>query len=75
MIEITDTGLGIPPDTLATIFEKFVQGRTRKVKNKGTGLGLAFCRKVMDAHGGYIWAESVLEQGSTFIVLLPMREN
>jgi PAS domain S-box-containing protein len=74
-IEITDTGMGIPPDTLATIFEKFVQGRTRNVKNKGTGLGLAFCRKVMDAHGGYIWAESVLEQGSTFIVLLPLREN
>lgn len=74
-IEISDTGMGIPPDTLAVIFEKFVQGRTRKVKNKGTGLGLAFCRKVMDAHGGYIWAESIMDKGSTFIVLFPLREN
>lgn len=75
-IEITDTGMGIPPDALATIFEKFVQGRARgKAKNKGTGLGLAFCRKVMDAHGGYIWAESVLKKGSTFIVLLPLEED
>lgn len=75
-IEISDTGIGIPPDTLGTIFEKFVQGRTRGgAKNKGTGLGLAFCRKVMDAHGGYIWAESVLEKGSTFIVLVPLQEN
>ncbi len=75
-IEITDTGMGIPPETLGSIFEKFVQGRSRGgAKNKGTGLGLAFCRKVMDAHGGYVWAESVLEKGSTFIVLLPLREN
>lgn len=74
-IEISDTGMGIAPDILDTIFEKFVQGRVRKAKNKGTGLGLAFCRKVMDAHGGYIWAESVPDHGSTFIVLLSLREN
>jgi PAS domain S-box-containing protein len=72
-IQLKDTGIGIPPETLGTIFDKFVQGGTRpKLKNKGTGLGLTFCRKVMDAHGGYIWAESVPDQGSTFIVLFPL---
>jgi len=70
---VRDTGIGIPREALATIFDKFVQGQIRnRGKSKGTGLGLAFCRKVMDAHGGYIWAESVLDEGSTFTVLFPV---
>lgn len=73
-ITVRDTGIGIPREALATIFEKFGQGRLHKnYKHKGTGLGLAFCRKVMDAHGGFIWADSVLEKGSTFTVLFPPR--
>jgi signal transduction histidine kinase len=75
-IQLKDTGIGIPPETLGTIFDKFVQGGTRaRLKNKGTGLGLTFCRKVMDAHGGYIWAESVPDKGSTFIVLFPLQKD
>jgi signal transduction histidine kinase len=63
---VRDTGIGIPREALATIFDKFVQGQIRnRGKSKGTGLGLAFCRKVMDAHGGYIWADSVLDKGSS----------
>jgi PAS domain S-box-containing protein len=74
-ISVKDTGIGIPREALATIFDKFVQGQTRnRGKSKGTGLGLAFCRKVMDAHGGFIWAESVLDEGSTFTVLFPVQE-
>jgi signal transduction histidine kinase len=41
-------------------------------KNAGSGLGLTFCRKVMDAHHGYIWVESVVDKGSTFFLLLPL---
>ncbi len=75
-ITVKDSGIGIPHDVLGTIFDKFVQGRIGdRGKNKGTGLGLAFCRKVMDAHGGFIWAESVLEKGSSFTVLFPLQEK
>lgn len=73
MIKVKDNGSGIPAEELGTIFDRFGQGLgRRRGGNKGTGLGLAFCRKVTDAHGGFIWAESVLDEGSTFIVLLPI---
>jgi PAS domain S-box-containing protein len=75
-IAVSDTGIGIPREALATIFDKFVQARSRnRGKSKGTGLGLAFCRKVMDAHGGYIWADSTMDEGSTFTVLFPVQNG
>lgn len=71
-ITVRDTGIGIPVDQLAIIFDRFVQAKTRRMgKTKGTGLGLAFCRKVMDAHHGYIWAESEEGKGSSFNLLFP----
>jgi PAS domain S-box-containing protein len=73
MARVRDTGIGIPSDALSTIFDKFVQAKNRRAgKTKGSGLGLAFCRKVMDAHNGYIWVESDLSKGSTFTVLFPL---
>lgn len=73
MVRVSDNGIGIPPESLGTIFDKFVQAKNRREgKTKGTGLGLAFCRKVMDAHGGYIWAESEPGKGSTFTMLFPL---
>ncbi|HEY6839093.1 MAG TPA: response regulator [Geobacteraceae bacterium] len=73
LVSVVDTGVGIPADALATIFDRFVQAKSRRAgKTKGTGLGLAFCRKVMDAHHGYIWAESVEGAGSTFSLLFPL---
>jgi signal transduction histidine kinase len=72
-IFVKDTGCGIAQEDLFTIFDRFVQARTRrKVKSGGTGLGLAFCRKVMDAHHGYIWVESEVGKGSTFFILIPI---
>jgi signal transduction histidine kinase len=72
MISVTDNGIGIPSDALENIFDRFAQAKNRqKGKTRGTGLGLTFCRKVMDAHHGYIWAESTEGQGSTFSLLLP----
>ena len=71
-IAVRDTGVGIPQDSLGSIFDRFVQARNRRQgKTQGTGLGLAFCRKAMDAHGGYIWAESKQNAGSVFTILLP----
>jgi len=72
-IFVRDTGSGIAQEDLFTIFDRFVQARTRKKgKNGGTGLGLAFCKKVMDAHHGYIWVESEVGKGSTFLILIPV---
>jgi len=72
LLAVRDTGTGIPADSLVTIFDRFVQARNRKLgKASGTGLGLAFCRKVMDAHRGFIWAESEPDRGSTFLMLFP----
>ncbi|GFO58795.1 hybrid sensor histidine kinase/response regulator [Geomonas silvestris] len=71
-IRVRDTGVGIPEDSLGTIFDRFVQAKNRRLgKTRGTGLGLAFCRKAVDAHGGYIWAQSKPGEGSLFTVLLP----
>jgi PAS domain S-box-containing protein len=72
-IFVRDTGSGIAKDDLFTIFDRFVQAKNRKKgKNGGSGLGLAFCRKVMDAQHGFIWAESEEGKGSTFFLLLPL---
>ena len=72
MIKVRDTGVGIPQDALSAIFDRFVQARNRRLgKTRGTGLGLAFCRKAVDAHSGYIWAESEPGAGSVFTILLP----
>ena len=72
-VRISDTGVGIPREALGTIFDKFVQAKHRREgKTKGSGLGLAFCRKVMDAHRGFIWVESEVGRGSTFTLLFPL---
>ena len=71
-MSITDTGVGIPPDELPRIFERFYKvDPARNPKNAGTGLGLAIAKHIVDAHGGHIWAESVEGRGSTFYVALP----
>jgi len=71
-ISVADTGPGIPEKNLTSIFEKFQQvNHNGPYKTKGTGLGLAIAKQVITHHGGKIWAESKLGQGSTFFILLP----
>lgn len=75
-LAICDSGIGIPPSSLVSIFDRFVQAKNRRQKKgTGTGLGLTFCRKVMDAHRGIIWAESGGTEGSTFHLLFPLSEG
>jgi two-component system sensor histidine kinase GlrK len=68
-----DTGPGIPKENLKEIFEKFHQLPVKTSEwAKGTGLGLAFVKRIIIAHGGKVWAESVPGQGSTFTFVLPL---
>lgn len=72
LVSVTDQGRGIPASQLETIFERFQQVDASDSREKGgTGLGLAICRRIVQQHGGRIWAESVLGQGSTFYLTLP----
>ena len=70
---VEDSGVGIPAESIADIFDRFVQAKNRRNgKTRGTGLGLAFCRKVMDAHKGLIWVDSEEGKGSRFFALFPL---
>src|SRR3954454_19321936 len=69
VIRIHDNGIGIDSGCLQVIFVPFKRLHEKKVA--GTGIGLAVCRRVVEAHGGKIWAESIVGQGSTFFIRLP----
>ena len=74
MVEICvhDQGIGIPPAHLERVFDRFHRVDTRLTREvNGMGLGLAICKRIVELHGGTIWAESDLGQGSTFHVWLP----
>jgi PAS domain S-box-containing protein len=71
--QVTDSGRGIPPENLETIFDRFQQVDASDSRDRGgTGLGLAICRSIIQQHGGQIWVESTLGQGSTFNFTLPI---
>ena len=73
IIAVSDEGVGIPPEKLERIWERFYQidqGTTRRYE--GMGIGLALCKEIVEKHGGRIWAESAgVGKGSTFYVALP----
>ncbi len=70
LLMVNDMGPGIPEGSLEKIFDKFTQLPTVHKKN-GTGLGLALCKLVIEAHGGRIWVESEIGKGSTFFFSIP----
>ena len=72
LFAVSDQGYGIAPEHLNRLFERFYRIRDKhSSKVPGTGLGLPIARMVVEAHGGEIWAESVLGRGSTFRFTLP----
>jgi signal transduction histidine kinase len=72
LLSVKDNGMGIPPNDLPYIFDKFYRVESDEtVDIQGTGLGLSICKSVVEKHGGRIWAESTPGKGSVFHVALP----
>jgi len=74
-IAVSDTGIGIPPGELERIFDRFYQVEDHMIRRHGgMGLGLSIVKGLVELHGGRVWAESVPEQGSRFVVMLPVQQ-
>jgi two-component system sensor histidine kinase VicK len=72
-VTVTDHGLGIPPEHLTRVFDRFYRVGGTADAVAGQGLGLSICKEIVTAHGGKIWAESTgAGQGSTFSFTLPL---
>ncbi|MFC2167640.1 ATP-binding protein [Acidobacteriota bacterium] len=72
-IGVKDSGIGIPEDEIDKIFDKFYQGKNAlSLTVKGTGLGLTLVKHIVEAHGGRVFAQSELGQGSVFSIVLPV---
>ena len=75
-LEICDTGLGIPPEALPRLFDKFQQIHPRGTAGeRGTGLGLAIVRQLVELHGGSIRVKSDVQNGTTFSVFFPLYQQ
>ncbi len=73
IVSVEDRGPGIAPDEVDKLFEKYYRGRMI-TSERGLGLGLAICRKIIDAHGGKIWAENREGGGASFKFTLPLQK-
>jgi two-component system sensor histidine kinase TorS len=72
LFSVKDTGPGIDPEQQTVIFEPFVQTETGLKHAGGTGLGLPISKRLVEAHGGRLWIESTVGQGSNFYFSLPV---
>jgi PAS domain S-box-containing protein len=73
LISVTDTGVGIPPDEIGHVFERFRRVRSGAAQSiPGTGLGLTIVKQIVEMHGGKIWVESAVGHGSAFHFTLPL---
>ncbi len=75
-IEVADTGIGIAPEQVGKVFERFGRADDERVRDvTGSGIGLSLAREVARLHGGDITVDSVLNEGSTFVLTIPARER
>jgi len=76
LLEVEDTGTGIPTEDLPFIFERFYKTDKARTRGKtGTGLGLAIVKNIVEAHGGMITAKSQVGKGTTFSIVLPVKQR
>jgi len=74
LVSVSDTGIGIPPEHIGKVFEKFYRIENPEVEDRwGTGLGLVICKRIIEDHAGKIWVESNVGEGTTFFFTLPFK--
>ncbi|MGE6355914.1 hybrid sensor histidine kinase/response regulator transcription factor [Flavobacterium sp. NPDC079362] len=73
-VKVTDTGVGISEEDLSKVFDRFYQVNNREM-NLGSGVGLAFTKRLVELHHGEITAESIMQKGSTFTVTIPTSDQ
>jgi signal transduction histidine kinase len=75
-ISVKDRGIGIPEDEKQRIFDQFIQVQQGSSRSfQGAGLGLFICRSFVELHGGKIWVDSTIGEGSTFHFTIPMKQS
>jgi signal transduction histidine kinase len=74
LVEISDTGAGIPAEYIPRLFQKFYRVPGSEQIALGTGLGLAICKQIMDAHRGRIAVKSKVAEGTQFTVHIPLKQ-
>ncbi|HEY0673209.1 MAG TPA: ATP-binding protein [Longimicrobiales bacterium] len=72
VLSVSDTGSGISPEDLPHVFDRYWQAKARRRGRQGIGLGLVIVKGIIEAHGGKVWAESAIGQGSRFSFSLPL---
>lgn len=75
LISVSDTGPGIPPELLSTLFDRYLHVERQDPDPHGMGLGLCLCRRIAERHGGMLMAESQVGRGSRFTLSLPDRQT
>ena len=75
LVSVTDTGVGIAKEDLPHVFDDFYTGRAGQMVEKGSGIGLAISRRIVEAHNGSIAVESEAGKGSTFTIRLPRQQT
>ena len=75
VVQVSDTGIGIPPAEQERIFQPYYQIKQGGGKLTGSGLGLAIAKSIVELHGGNIWLKSVVGQGSSFFFSLPLSSS
>jgi two-component system sensor histidine kinase VicK len=74
-VSVKDTGVGIAPENINKVFERFERAGAATSNVGGTGLGLSICQQILIMHSGRIWVESKLNEGSKFSFLLPIKSS
>lgn len=74
-IDVQDQGIGVPPESVDTLFDLFHQLNREELEQQGTGAGLAICKGIVDIHDGDVKLESVQGEGSTFTISIPLRQG